>query len=100
VAARADRKDSRAQVAMGIKVAQKGLWRDAMMRFENATVSDPTYASAWNDLAIAYEIQARFEDARRAYEKAMELDPKNEFIKTNYADFRAIYDRQSRIKTR
>ena len=96
VVVRADRKDARSQVALGIKVAQKHLWRDATMRFENATVSDPTYASAWNNVAIGYEQLNRFEDARRAYEKALELDPKNEFIKQNYASFREIYDRQNR----
>jgi Tfp pilus assembly protein PilF len=100
VAARADRKDARSQVAFGIQVAQKGLWRDATMRFENATVADPTYASAWNNVAIGYEVASRFEEARRAYEKALELDPKNEFIKTNYASFREIYDRQNRRTVR
>ena len=47
-------------------------------------MTDPSYAAAWNNLGIAYEQLGRFDDARRAYEKAMELDPDNNFIKVNY----------------
>ena len=36
---------------------------------------DPTYADAWNNLGIGYEQLGRFDDARNAYEKALEIDP-------------------------
>ena len=49
------RKDAREQVEFGINVAQKGLWREALYRWEKAVELDPTYAAAFNDLAIAYE---------------------------------------------
>ena len=90
------RSDAKAKVAWGITCAQKNLWKEATLQFENAIETDPTYASAWNNLGIAYEQLGRFDDARTAYEKAMNLDPKNEYIKTNYASFRDIYDRQNR----
>jgi len=97
----ADQRDkAKSQVEFAIKVAQKGLWKDAAMRFEAATVADPSYAAAWNNLGIAYEQLGRFDDARRAYEKAMELDPDNNFIKVNYDYFREIYDRQNRRRGR
>ena len=97
----ADQRDqAKTLVAFAIKIAQKGLWRDAAMRFEAATVTDPSYAAAWNNLGIAYEQLGRFDDARRAYEKAMELDPDNNFIKVNYDYFRDIYDRQNRRRGR
>jgi Flp pilus assembly protein TadD len=97
----ADQRDqAKTQVAFAIKIAQKGLWRDAALRFEAATVTDPSYAAAWNNLGIAYEQLGRFDDARRAYEKAMELDPDNNFIKVNYDYFREIYDRQNRRRGR
>jgi Tfp pilus assembly protein PilF len=97
----ADQRDkAKTQVEFAIKVAQKGLWKDAAMRFEAATVADPSYAAAWNNLGIAYEQLGRFDDARRAYEKAMELDPDNNFIKVNYDYFREIYDRQNRRRGR
>ena len=40
-------------MTFGIKVAQHGLWREAMHRFERAVEIDPMYAPAWNNLAIA-----------------------------------------------
>lgn len=97
----ADQRDrAKVQVEFGIKIAQKGLWRDATMRFETATELDPSYAAAWNNLGIGYEQLGRFDDARRAYEKALELEPDNNFIKTNYDYFREIYDRQNRRRGR
>ena len=94
------REQAKSQVEFGIKVAQKGLWKEATQRWEAATVTDPSYAAAWNNLAIGYEQLGRFDDARRAYEKAIELDPDNNFIKVNYDYFREIYDRQNRRRGR
>ena len=94
------RSDAKAQVEFGIKTARKGLWKEATQRWERATVIDPTYAAAWNNLAIGYEQLGRFDDARKAYEKALELDPNNNFLKTNYDYFREIYDRQNRRRGR
>jgi Flp pilus assembly protein TadD len=94
------RSDAKAQVAFGITVAQKGLWKEATQRWEIATVTDPTYASAWNNLGIGYEQLGRFDDARKAYEKALELEPNNTYIRGNYDQFREIYDRQNRRRVR
>jgi len=94
------RADAKALVAWGITVAQKGLWKDATQQWETATVTDPTYASAWNNLGIGYEQLGRFDDARKAYEKAMELEPNNTYIRGNYDQFRDIYDRQNRRRAK
>src|ERR671937_403430 len=84
-AARADtRGDARTQVDFGITVAQKGLWREAIYRWEKAVEIDPTYAAAFNDLAIAYEHEGQLDKARKAYDKALELDPNNTQIRQNY----------------
>ena len=93
------RSDARSQVEFGITVAQRGLWREATLRWEQATKIDPTYAAAWNNLGIGYEQLGRFTDARRAYEKALELDRTNTYILSNYDLFREIYDRQNRRRT-
>ena len=87
------RSEARAQVAFGIEVAQRGLWREAIYRWERAVELDPTYAAAFNDLAIAYEHEGEFEKARRAYERALELEPNNTQIRQNYELFREINDR-------
>src|ERR1700740_2383362 len=69
------RSDARAQVGFGINVAQKGLWREAIYRWEKAVEIDPSYAAAFNDLAVAYEHEGQLDKARKSYEKALELDP-------------------------
>jgi Flp pilus assembly protein TadD len=90
------RSDARSQVEFGIAVAQKGLWKEATYRWERATQIDPTYAAAFNNLAIAYEQQGEFEKAREAYEKAVELEPDNEMIQQNFDLFKEINDRTNR----
>lgn len=90
------RSDARAQVEFGIKVAQKGLWREAIYRWERATTLDPSYSAAFNNLAIAYEHEGQFDKAREAYDKAIELDPNNAMIRQNYDLFKEINDRTNR----
>jgi Tfp pilus assembly protein PilF len=95
-AAADDRDDAKAQVEFGIKVAQRGLWREAIYRWERAVAIDPTYAAAYNNLAVAYEHEGQFEKARKAYEKAAELDPNNAMVRQNYDLFKEINDRTNR----
>jgi Flp pilus assembly protein TadD len=85
--------EAKSQVEFGINVAEKGLWREATIHWEEATKIDPNYAEAWNDLGVAYEQLGRFEDARKAYEKAIKLEPNNQMVRQNYDLFREIYDR-------
>ena len=49
------RGQAKEQVEFGIQVAQRGLWKEAIYRWERATQLDPTYAAAFNNLAVAYE---------------------------------------------
>ena len=92
------RSDARAQVEFGIDVAQRGLWREAIYRWEKAIEIDPTYAEAHNNLAIGYEHEGEFEKARQAYEKAVKLAPNNMQIQQNYELFKEINDRRSNTK--
>jgi type IV pilus assembly protein PilF len=90
--------DAKSQVEFGINVAQRGLWREAIYRWQRATELDPTYAAAFNDLAIAYEHEGQLDKARKAYEKAIELDPNNAQVRQNYELFKEINDRTSQGK--
>jgi type IV pilus assembly protein PilF len=90
--------DAKAQVEFGINVAQRGLWREAIYRWEKATQIDPTYVAAFNDLAIAYEHEGQLDKARKAYEKALELEPNNSQVRQNYELFKEINDRTSQGK--
>jgi Flp pilus assembly protein TadD len=93
------RTDAKKQVEFGIAVAQRGLWREAIYRWERAVQIDPKYAEALNDLAIAYEHEGDLEKARVAYEKALEIEPNNALIKQNYELFKEINDRTTRKDT-
>ena len=90
--------DAKSQVEFGINVAQRGLWREAIYRWQRATELDPTYAAAFNDLAIAYEHEGQLDKARKAYEKALEIEPNNTQVRQNYELFKEINDRTSQGK--
>ena len=88
--------EAKKQIEFGISMAQRGTWREAIYRWERAAQIDPTYAAAHNNLAIAYEHEGDLEKARAAYEKAVELEPNNTYIKQNYELFKEINDRTTR----
>ena len=91
---RADSRDeAKKQVEFGIAVAGRGLWREAIYRWQRAAEIDPNYAEAYNDLAIAYEHEGDLDKARASYEKALQLAPNNATIKQNYELFKEINDR-------
>jgi len=92
------RSDAKSQVEFGINVAQRGLWREAIYRWQKAIELDPTYVAAYNDLAVAYEHEGQLDKARKAYEKAIELDPNHVQVRQNYELFKEIHDRTSQAK--
>jgi Tfp pilus assembly protein PilF len=87
------RSAAKEQVEFGVQVAQKGLWREAIYRWERATQLDPTYAAAFNNLAVAYEQDGQLDKARTAYERAVALEPNNQLIKQNFDLFKELNDR-------
>ena len=89
------RGDAKKQVEFGIQVAQRGLWREATYRWERATQLDPSYAAAFNNLAVAYEHEGQLDKARKAYERAIDLEPNNIQIRQNFELFKEINDRAS-----
>jgi Tfp pilus assembly protein PilF len=93
------REDAKSQVEFGIAVAQKGLWNEAIYRWERATQIDPNYAAAFNDLAIGYEHEGLLEKAGAAYERALKLDPNNPMVRQNFVLFKEIHDRTNQSQT-
>ena len=87
------RGQAKEQVEFGIQVAQRGLWKEAIYRWERAAQLDPTYAAAFNNLAVAYEHEGQLKKAREAYEKAIALEPNNALVRQNYDLFKEINDR-------
>ena len=91
---------SREQVSFGIDVARMGLWREAIYRWEKAVELDPANASARNNLAVAYGQAGTFDLANEEYERALELDSDNLYIRQNYELFREAYERKKRTDRR
>ena len=94
------RSEAKAQVEFGIRAAQNELWKEATYRWEKATQLDPTYAEAWNNLAVGYEYAGRFEDAEAAYQRALKLEPDNAMIRQNYDQFNELNERTKRRRDR
>ncbi len=84
------------QIAFGADVAREGHWREAAFRFEKVIAADPGNARAHNDLAVALEATGEFARALEQYKKALELDPRNNYIRRNYARFAEFYTSYTR----
>ena len=93
------RSDAKAQVEFGIAVAQRGLWKEALYRWERATQLDPTYAAAFNNLAVGYEHEGMLDKAAEAYERALKLEPNNAMVRQNFELFKEIHDRSNQSST-
>lgn len=87
---------AKSQIAFGTEVARKGLWREASFRFEQAVAKEPGNARAHNNLAVALEASGEFARALAEYKKALELAPKDEYIRRNYARFAEFYTSYTR----
>lgn len=74
-------------VEFGMKSARAGLWNEAVFRWERALADRPKDPKLHNNLAVAYEHEGRYDEARKEYAKAMELDPEDAFIKKNMDAF-------------
>jgi Tfp pilus assembly protein PilF len=90
------RSAAKEQVEFGISLAQRGLWKEAMHRWRRALEIDPTYAEAYNDVAVAQEHEGKLAEAREAYDKALKLAPDHAMIRQNYELFKEINDRTDR----
>jgi Flp pilus assembly protein TadD len=84
------------QIAFGAEVAQKGLWREAAFRFEQALRKEPDNARAHNNLAVALEASGDYARALTEYKKALELAPNDNYIRRNYARFAEFYTSYTR----
>jgi len=83
---------AQAQLRFGVQMAQRGLWSEALFRFEKAEKLDPNNARILNNLAVAQEAAGRYEDALATYKKALGLAPGDRDLKQNYAHFVDFYE--------
>ncbi|HKI87175.1 MAG TPA: tetratricopeptide repeat protein [Thermoanaerobaculia bacterium] len=83
--------DPSAQLNFGVAMAQKGLWSEALFRFDKAVRMAPKNVRALNDLAVAEEALGQFDAALEHYQEALRLEPGNLALKRNYSRFIEFY---------
>jgi len=84
---RSDLTRPEAQDNFGVRMAKMNLWREAMFRFRRAVEIEPSNAMAHNNLAVAYEANGDFDNARKEYLEALKLDRTNSYIQKNYSRY-------------
>ncbi len=80
------------QIQFGIQSAQRDLWDEAIFRWKKAVLSNPKAAAPHNNLAVAYETKGLWQEAKKEYEIALKLDPKNSHIQDNYEKFKKNHE--------
>lgn len=79
------------QLEFGVRMAQRGLWSEALFRFERASEADPGNPRILNNIAVALEAAGRYDEAMEAYREAIRLAPGNRELEGNYARFVDFY---------
>lgn len=81
------------QLNFGVRMAERGLWSEALFRFEQAQrMGGSNDAEVLNNLAVAHEALGRFDDALGFYRQALALAPGNRDLKANYDRFVSFYE--------
>jgi Flp pilus assembly protein TadD len=78
----------------GNTMAQKGLWNEALYRWEKQLSQGKETAALYNNIAIALENLGKPDEARVAYQKALELRPDHPIIKKNYTKFKGNQEKE------
>jgi Flp pilus assembly protein TadD len=79
------------QLRFGVKVAERGYWREARFRFEEAIRLRPDDAHAHGDLAVSLEALGEFSAAFEEHKKAIALAPNDRHLRQNYSRFAEFY---------
>lgn len=79
------------EIAFGVKMAQRGLWSEALFRFKRAAELRPGDSKVLNNLAVSYEAVGQYDNALLAYKEALKADPANRELKRNYSRFVEFY---------
>lgn len=78
-------------ISFGVKMAQRGLWGEALFRFREAAEARPGDPKILNNLAVALEAVGQFDDALATYQEALKAAPNNKELKRNYSRFLEFY---------
>jgi tetratricopeptide (TPR) repeat protein len=79
------------QLAFGVDMAKRGLWKEALFRFQQAEKLEPENPRIQSNLGVAAEAAGQFDKALEYYQKALRLAPNDKGIRTNYTRFVEFY---------
>lgn len=79
------------QLEFGSDMARRGLWKEALFRFQQADRLDPDNARILNNIAVSYEALGLFERALETYQKALRLSQQDPKLRDNYSRFLEFY---------
>jgi Tfp pilus assembly protein PilF len=79
------------QIQFGVDMAKRGLWNEALFRFQRALLDRPRDARILNNIAVSYEALGLFEEALEAYRKGLEASPSDRDLRNNYSRFLEFY---------
>ncbi|CAM6117114.1 unnamed protein product [Calypogeia fissa] len=79
--------------ALGYSYFSDGRIELAVTNYQKAVQLQPTYVTAWNNLADAYETQKNYGKALEAYEEAFRFDPSNKVATAKREQMKKRVDR-------
>lgn len=90
-------KNTKAELDFANSLAKQGLWKEAYMRWQRVAANGKDNASVHNNMAIALESMGKTEEAEKEYQKALEMDPKNPRIKSNYDSLKTFLGKGDKV---
>ena len=83
--------EARQQWQFGVDMADRGLWSEALFRFEQARRIEPEHPKLLSNIAVAHEALGLFEEALDYYQQALRLAPRERDVRRNYSRFVEYY---------
>ncbi len=92
VAGDGTKNEAQAEMKWGYKVARRGYWQEALIRFQRANDLTPNQPRILNNIAVAQEANGLFEDALLSYQTGLAIAPNNDALRRNYMRFQEFYN--------
>jgi Flp pilus assembly protein TadD len=77
-------------MGLGISLSEIGVVEEALITLRRACELAPQLASGWYNLGKALKMQVRGEEARQAFERALQCDPAHPLARTSLADTQVL----------
>lgn len=79
------------QMEFGASMARRGLWKEALFRFQQADRIQPGNPHVLNNIAVSYEALGLFDKALESYQKALKAGSDDKELRSNYSRFIEFY---------